>query len=127
VTTHPIDRAALILGVGALACSVFALFDAVQYRFVRLAGPGLVVLVVLAALAIAGAQLGRRVLVAVAGAGFLAAAVLQLVQLGGDPNWLRGDGSTFSLFLGVGVGLLVLGLAREPVADSPVPHPTGRE
>jgi hypothetical protein len=51
--------------------------------------------------------------------------VLQLVQLGGDPNWLRGDGSTFSLFLGVGVGLLVLGLVREPAADSPGPHSAG--
>jgi hypothetical protein len=123
-TTAALNRAALVLGVGALACGVFALTDAVQYRFVRLDGPSLPTLLVLAIVAIAGGWLGHRLLVVAAGAGFLAAAVLQLIQLGGQPNWLRGDGSTFSLFLGLGVGLLVVGLTRAPAAAAESPTST---
>jgi hypothetical protein len=109
-----VNRAAFVLGLGAAASALFALADPVQYRLVRLDGLGVVVLLVLAVVAMAGARLGRRLLVAAAGAGFLLAAVLQLVQLGTGPNWLRGDGSTMSLFLGFGVGLLVLGLTPIP-------------
>lgn len=125
--TDPLNRAAFVLGVGAAATSVFAFIDPIQYRLVRLHGPGLATLLALAVLAIAGALLNRRGLVAVAGAGFLAAAGLQLVQLGGATNWLRGDGSTFSLFLGVGVGLLVLGLVRAPATGRHTPDPIRRD
>lgn len=114
------SRAALVLGVGAVAAGVFALFDAVQYRLVRLAGPGLVVLLLLGAVAVVGGRLANRLVIAAAGAGFLAAAVLQLVQLGRDSNWLEGDGSTVSLFLGFGIGLLVLGLTPVPAGAAGV-------
>ena|SRR5215813_11373409 len=112
-----VNRAALVLGVGVLASGLFALVDRDQYRMVRLDGPGLVVLLVLGVLAVAGGWLGRRELVAAAGAGFAVAAVVQLVQLGRGTNWLHGDGSTLSLFLGFAVGLLVLGLT--PIPDAP--------
>jgi len=107
-------RAALVLGLGAVAAGLFALFDAVQYRLVRLAGPGLVVLLLLGVLAIVGSRLARQPVVALAGAGLLAAAALQFAQLGRAANWLKGDGSTASLFLGLGIGLLVLGLTPVP-------------
>jgi hypothetical protein len=84
---------------------------------VRVEGAGLAVLLVLSALAVVAGRLSRRPLAAVAGAGFAAAAVLQLVQLGRDTNWLDGDGSTVSLFLGLGIGLLVLALT--PLGGTP--------
>lgn len=120
-----VRRAALVLGVGAVAAGVFALFDAVQYRLVRLAGPGLVVLLLLGALAIVASRLADRRVIAGAGAGFLVAAVLQFAQLGRASNWLKGDGSTVSLFLGLGIGLLILGLTPVP-ADAEATERTTR-
>lgn len=120
-----IRRAALVLGVGAVAAGVFALFDAVQYRLVRLAGPGLVVLLLLGALAIVASRLADRRVIAGAGAGFLVAAVFQFAQLGRASNWLQGDGSTVSLFLGLGIGLLILGLTPVP-ADAEATERTTR-
>jgi Na+/proline symporter len=114
VVVDRVSRAASMLGLGGLASGLFAVPDPIQYRLVRLGGLGLAVLLGLAAVAVVGGRLARRALVAGSGAGFLVAAVVQLVQLGGGTNWLRGDGSTFSLFLGFGVGLLVLGLTPIP-------------
>jgi len=120
-----LDRAAAGLGLGGLACALFTFAGATQYRLVRIEGLGLAVLAVLAVLAIVAGRLRRRRLAAVAGAGFLAAAVLQLVQLGRDANALSGDGSTFALFLGLGMGLLVVGTARVPadLAQDPTQDP----
>src|SRR5262249_30645791 len=100
------EPAAPGLRAGGLASRPFALVDLVdpaappQYQLVRLHWPAWAVLLVLGVVAIVGAWLGRRLLVAAAGVGFGAAAVVQLVQLGGSTNWLHGDGSTMSLFLG---------------------------
>jgi hypothetical protein len=113
-----LDGAAAALGLAALACALFTLPSATQYRLVRVEGAGLVALLVLGLVAVAGGRLGRPIPVVVAGAGFLAAAVLQLVQLGRGTNWLSGDGSTFSLFLGFGVGLLTLGLTRTRIGST---------
>jgi hypothetical protein len=111
---HSLNRAALVLSAGAVATGGFVFADPIQYRLVRLTGLGLAVLLVFAGLSMAGALLGRRMLVAVAGVALLVAAALQLLQLGSGANWLGGDGSTVSLFLGVGVGLLTLGAIRVP-------------
>jgi hypothetical protein len=119
VIAEAVNRAVLVLGAGAIASGGFAFVDAVQYRMVRLGAGSLAVLLVFAVLAIAGARMGRRALVTAAGAGLLAAAVLQLLQLGSGANWLGGDGSTVSFFLGVGVGWLVLGSVRPPIPDLP--------
>jgi len=119
-----VNRAALVLGLGVLASGLFTLVHPIQYRLVQLRGWGLVVLLVLGVVAVAGAWLGRRELVAAAGAGFGVAAVVQLVQPGHSTNWLRGDGSTLSLFLGFAVGLLVLGLT--PIPDVPDSTRSGR-
>jgi len=116
VTVERLYRSALVLGAGALACGLFTFVEPIQYRLVRVHGWSLAVLLVLAGVAIAGGLLRRRPVLAVAGAGFLAAAVLQLIVWSGS-NWLGGDGSTVSLFGGFGLGLLTLGLV--PLPDAP--------
>jgi hypothetical protein len=50
--------------------------------------------------------------VIISGAGFAVAAAIQLVQFGRPTNWLAGDGSTFTLLLGLAVGLVAVGTAR---------------
>ncbi|MCI0689765.1 MAG: hypothetical protein L0Y54_21385 [Sporichthyaceae bacterium] len=105
-----LNRAALVLGVGTVASSVLGFPGPIQFRLVRLGGLAVAVLLVIGALAVVAARLGRRGLVAAAGVGLLAAAGLQLAQLGRDTNWLGGDGSTFSLLFSLGIGLTVVGL-----------------
>lgn len=106
------DRAAVALGVGALACSVFAIArgSGGKVDFVQLRNAGLIVLLILGAIAVLGGLIGNRFVVIVAGAGFAVAGVMQLVQWGGPTNWLAGDGTTVSLFGGLGIGLLAVGL-----------------
>ncbi|MFD3939273.1 hypothetical protein ACFWSF_30520 [Streptomyces sp. NPDC058611] len=114
------------LGVGAAACAVLGIADGPPWRIVTLGGAGTLVLLILAAAAVAAGISAVRGLIALAGAGFLAAAVLQLVQIGWTgANLLGGDGSTVALLLGFAVGLLALGLAPAPTADTDVPA-TGR-
>lgn len=105
-------RAALILGVAAMVSSVFALSPGApeSVDFVHVRAPGGVILLVLGLLAVLGSRIHRAPLVILAGSGLAAAAVLQLVLLGLQPNWLGGDGSTLSLTGGLGLGLLAVGL-----------------
>lgn len=82
---------------------------------VRVHGGGLGALLVLGIPAVLGGVLHPRLLVIVAGAGFVLAAVIQLLQVGRSTNWLSGDGSTLALMGEVGIGLLTVGLApRNP-------------
>ena len=111
MTENPFDRAALLLGAVAVLSPVFALSTSSNNNFVTVRNGGLVVLLVLGALALAGGWLSRPPLVLAAGAGFGLAALLQLLQLGRATNWLDGSGSTFSLLLALAVGLLVVGIA----------------
>jgi hypothetical protein len=112
------NRAVRALAAGAIAAGAFVFVDPVQYRLVRVGWLSLAALLVFATVAIAGARLNRPALVTAAGAGLLAGAGLQLFQLGSGTNWLGGDGSTVSFFLGIGIGWLVLGTLRPP---APVP------
>ncbi|MCP3818651.1 hypothetical protein NLX86_11125 [Streptomyces sp. A3M-1-3] len=105
-------RTAVGLGLGAAASTVLGIADGTPWRLVTLGGTGTLVLLILAAVAIAAGLSGVRALIVLAGTGFLAAAVLQLVQIGWTgANLLGGDGSTVALLLGFAVGLLALGLA----------------
>ena len=56
-----------------------------------------------------------------AGAGFLLAATVQLALLaGGSSGFVGGNASTFSLWLGLGVGLIAIGVVRGPeMTDEP--------
>jgi hypothetical protein len=114
-------RFALILSLAALVAGVGGFVAALPEPFANPKGSllgklvyfnrlGAVATIVLAAVALAGALARRRELLLVVGVGFTLAAVLTILQTGGDPNWLGGRGSTLSLFLGCAVGLLTLGL-----------------
>lgn len=107
-----VDRAVVGLGIVALAAPLTTF--AGELDPVRLVGWGLVVTLVLGAAAVLAGWLGRRRLVLVPGLGFLAAAIVQIVQLGGElgaveHGLLGGNASTFALWLGLGIGLAVLG------------------
>jgi hypothetical protein len=100
-------RATVALGVASLLSALFY-FVKGAFQFVWLPGAGVAVAVVLGLLACVAGWLGNRLLTLVTGAAFLVAAVVLMVQLtrGG---FLIGNGSAFSLWLGLGVGLVVLG------------------
>ena len=112
------DRAVLGLGLLALAASATTVARGELDAF-RLRGWGLVVTLALAAVALLAGWLHRRALALAAGAGFLVAALVQIVQLGGaagavEHGLLGGNASTFALWLGLGTGLAVLGRSPEP-------------
>jgi hypothetical protein len=88
-----------------------------------------VVTLILAVVAVTGGVLTIRPIVLVAGAGFLVAAVLQVVQLSlGGTNTLGGDGSTVGLCLGFAVGLLAVGSAARSSRSTDHPdEPEGDE
>jgi hypothetical protein len=110
-TSDRLDRAALVLGVVSIVSAVFVFVPG----FVEIRAAGLVVALVLGLLAVVGGWLDERTLVIAAGAGFLLAAAVQLVLLaGGSSGLLGGNASTFSLWLGLGVGLIAVGLAAVP-------------
>lgn len=112
MTRYAPDKAAAALGAGALLSSLFALSPGshLSYDFIQVRGAGLVLILVVGVVAVAGGLLAMRALALAAGAACLGAAIVQLVQLGGSTNWLQGNGSTFAVLLGFGAGLLVVGL-----------------
>lgn len=110
-----IGRTAAGLGIGAAASCVLAIADGPPWRLIALGWAGALVILVLAAVAVTAGLLESRALIVLAGAGFLVAAVVQLVQIAWTgANLLGGDGSTVALLLGFAVGLLALGLTSAP-------------
>jgi hypothetical protein len=75
---------------------------------------GAVATVALGVVALAGALFRSRRFVLAAGLGFAAAALLTLVQTGGDTNWLGGRASTFAFFLAGAVGFSILSSISQP-------------
>ncbi|WP_063745992.1 hypothetical protein [Kribbella catacumbae] len=119
-----LDRAAVALGAGAAASLLLSIAERAPLRLFSLGAVGVVVMLVLAAAALIGGYLHLRPVVILAGAGFAAAVVLQVVQASlGGTNTLGGDGSSVALHLGFAVGLLTVGLA--PTTSSS--RPTGRQ
>ncbi len=116
-----LSGAGLVIGLIALIASSGGSFAGpegallpVQLGFYSPAGA--VVTLVLAAIALLGGVARQPVIVAVAGVGFLLAAVLVLFQAGSETNWLGGRGSTMSFFIAMGVGLLVLAVSSRTTA-----------
>lgn len=129
------DRAAIALGLLALAATAGAAGHA-ELDF-RIRGWGLLVTLGLGGLAIIAGWLAVRAVTLAAGVGFLAAAVVQIVQLGGragavEHGVLGGNAATFAVWLGLGVGLTMLGLTRVPGAGpvqgdhGPAARPAGQ-
>jgi hypothetical protein len=109
-----LDRAALVLGVVSIVSAVFVFVHG-TFQLVQIGAAGLVVALVLGLLAVVAGWLDERTLMLAAGAGFVIAAAVQLVLLaGGSSGFLGGNPSTFSLWLGLGVGLIAVGLAAVP-------------
>lgn len=115
-THDTLDRAALVLGLVSVVSAVFVFVHG-TFQLVQIGAAGLVVALVLGLLAVVGGWLDERTLMLAAGAGFLIAAVVQLVLLeGGSSGFLGGNASTFSLWLALGVGLIAVGMAAVPEA-----------
>jgi hypothetical protein len=109
-----LDRAALVLGAVSIVSVAFAFVQG-DLQLVQIRAAGLVVALVLGLLAVVAGRLGERTLILAAGAGFLLAAAVQLGMLaGGGAGLLGGNASTFSLWLGLGVGLIALGMVPRP-------------
>ena len=110
----PLDRAALVLGLVSIASALFV-FASGELEIVRVQVAGVVVALVLGLLAIAAGWLESPALALAGGVLFLVAAVAQLVLLaGGSGGFLGGNTSTFSLWLGLGVGLIAIGMVPRP-------------
>jgi hypothetical protein len=123
--THDrLDRAALALGVVSIVSALFVFVHG-TFQLVQIGAAGLVVALVLGLLAVVGAWLDERTLMIAAGLGFLLAAAVQLVLLaGGSSGFLGGTASTSSLWLGLGVGLIAVGLAAVPETSHESFEPT---
>lgn len=116
--TEPLGRAAMALGGIGIISPVFALSTSSNNNFVLVQNLGLVVFPVLGLVAVLGVALTQRVFVILAGAGFVVASLIQLLQFGRATNWLDGNGSTFSLLMALGIGLLTVGFtASNPAPD----------
>lgn len=115
--THPLDRAALALGLASIASLVFAYEGLEEFRFLAIGGPSIAVALVLGALAAAAGLTGRRLPALLAGLGFAAAAALQLVATLTGQDWLGANLSTMSLWLGLAVGLLLTATAPRTGTD----------
>ena len=115
-----LDRAALVLGLVSIVSGVFVFVDG-TFQLVQIGAVGLVVALVLGLLAVVAGCLDERTLMLAAGAGFLLAAAVQLALLaGGSSGFVGGNASTFSLWLGLGVGLIAIGVVRGPeMTDEP--------
>lgn len=119
MTTNGVRKAQLVIATVALVSGIIGYLAAASIAFTAAKGAilgslmsfnrlGAVISIVLAALALVGVKSGAKTLVAGAGGGFLLAAVVQLIQAGASTNLLGGRPSTFSFFLAVGAGLVVL-------------------
>ena len=102
-------RAPLVLGVASLVSALFYFVHGI-FQFVWLPAAGALIAIGLGLLACVAGWLGNRGLTALAGIGFLAAAVVLMVLLV-RKGFLIGNGSAFSLWLGLGIGLLVLAVS----------------
>lgn len=116
------DRAAFALGVTALVSVVFVLADG-KFRFVTVRDWAILVLLALAAAGLVAGWRSLPRLSALAGVLSLAAAVVQVLLVAVGSNWLGGSINTAALWLGLGVGFLVVSLAPRVAPDASRPNP----
>ena len=109
-----LDRAAMLLGGVSITSAAFVFVNG-DLQLVRIRAAGLVVALVLGLLAVVAGWLGEPALILATGAGFLLAAAVQLGMLVSvGAGLLGGNASTFSLWLGLGVGLIAIGMVPRP-------------
>ena len=109
-----LDRAAILLGGVSIMSAAFVFVHG-DLQLVQVRAAGLVVALVLGLLAVVAGWLGEPMLILSAGVGFLLAAAIQLGMLAsGGAGVIGGNASTFSLWLGLGVGLIAIGMVPRP-------------
>ena len=110
-TRSALDRAVVTLGAASVLSSALA-FASEDWEFIRMHRGAALVALLLGLLAGVAGWLASRMVAVIAGGGFLLAALVLLVLLAshGNGGYLDGSASTFALWLGLGVGLVVLGL-----------------
>jgi hypothetical protein len=116
-----LDRAAMVLGLVSIISAAFLFVHGI-FQLVQIGAVGLVVAIVLGLLAIAAGLLAERTLMIAGGVGFLLAGAAQLALLaGGSSGFLGGNASTFSLWLGLGAGLIAIGSVPRPEMAQEMP------
>jgi hypothetical protein len=120
INTDGRQRAAIVLGATGVLCTVFVFFVGpfklvpLNWGAVALAG------LVLSAFAVVAGFSGRRGLMLLAGALFLAGVVVALVLLiVGAGGFLRVSVGGISLWIGLGAGLAALGLTPDRTRAEP--------
>jgi thiosulfate dehydrogenase (quinone) large subunit len=109
-----LDRAAMLLGGTSIISAAFVFVHG-DLQIVQIRAAGLVVALVLGLLAVVAGWLREPTLILSTGVGFLLAAVVQLSMLaGGGAGLMGGNASTFSLWLGLGVGLIAISMVPRP-------------
>ena len=105
----------MVLGAVSIISAAFVFVDG-TFQLVQIRAAGLVVALVLGLLAVVAGLLEERALMLAAGVAFLLAAAVQLSLLawGSSSGFLGGNASTFSLWLGLGVGLIAIGMVPAP-------------
>ena len=111
-------RGAFALGALRVGSPLFALGRPRFTDFLTMQPAAIIVVPVLGLVVLVGAATGLRLLVFLTGLGFGLSALLQLTQFGRSPNWLGGDGTTFSLLLALAVGSIAVS-AIPPTAYPP--------
>jgi hypothetical protein len=125
MTRSRFDVAAIALGAGTIVAGLLRFVPLrsdtlgtdtpVRYSTpAYLSVPMMVILLVLGAVAVAGGLLAQavgRLLAVLAGLGLVAVAALLLLQNIAEFQWLNGSRSAMALFGGLGIGVLVVGLA----------------
>ncbi|WP_206060956.1 DoxX family protein [Nonomuraea basaltis] len=110
------DRFAFALGVASVVSAVFV-FTTGDWRFVEMTAASSVVAMALGVVTLVAARLARPPLLLAAGGLFLLAALVLLAELAFGFSLTGGTASVFSLWLGLGVGLVAAG-RRSPVRTS---------
>ncbi|NED99277.1 Rv1678 family membrane protein [Phytoactinopolyspora halotolerans] len=125
---HPFDRACVVMGAASIVSVVFVAEGLQEFRFIWLDGVSVAIALGVGALACLAGLLARPVLAVVAGTAYLIAAVLQVISTAAGDDWLGGNISAASFWVGLGSGLLVVGLtprdAAEPSAQPESPSDT---
>lgn len=114
MSEHRNRLATIVVGAAAIVSLIFVIAGPLgaPFNLIHVRGGSVAVLAVLGVVAILGGVLNRPILGLIAGIGFVAAALLQLFQLGQSINFLAGDASTVALFGGLGIGLASVWLAN---------------
>lgn len=115
-TKRSFDRAAAVLGLASIASAVFAWQGLGDFRFITITGPAVAVAFFLGVLALVAGMLAVRALALLAGLGFAVAALLQLIATTTGGDWLGADLSAMSFWLGLAVGLILVGAAPKTAA-----------